>query len=276
MSRKRVLFFDSGVGGLSVVQAALAAGYAADFDYLADNAWLPYGDKPDAALKARVPALLAAAQAAWAPDAIVMACNTASTVALEAARARLGVPIIGVVPPIKPAAAMTQTGVIGLLATPGTIARPYIDDLIARFAPGVQVVRYGSTALVAIAEARLAGRGLDQAGVAREVAAMRALPGAEAMDVAALGCTHFPLLVDVLSVAFGPGVRLLESGPAVARRLGEAAGLEAGAPRLRRAALTAPGAWAQLGPAFQALGFQTTAQLTPQGELLPWEGAQNA
>src|SRR5262249_669056 len=144
----RVLVFDSGIGGLSVFDAIAQAGFAVELDYVADNAWLPYGLKEDAALKARVPALLKALVAQWAPDGVLVACNTASTIALDETRAALAVPVIGVVPPIKPAAAMTKTGVIGLLATPATVRRPYTDDLIAKFASDKRVVRFGSAALV--------------------------------------------------------------------------------------------------------------------------------
>ncbi|HRE45799.1 MAG TPA: aspartate/glutamate racemase family protein, partial [Terricaulis sp.] len=131
---KRVLVFDSGVGGLSVLDALAASGAGYELDYAADNAWLPYGLKSDAQLRARVPALLASLAEQWAPDLIVIACNTASTIALDAVRAAVDVPVVGVVPPVKPAAAQSKTGVIGLLATPATVRRTYTDDLIAQFA----------------------------------------------------------------------------------------------------------------------------------------------
>ena len=118
---KRVLVFDSGVGGLSVLDAIVASGHVLELDYVADNAWLPYGLKSDAELQARVPALLTSLVAQWSPEIVVVACNTASTIALDQTRAALGVPVVGVVPPIKPAAALSKTGVIGLLATPATV-----------------------------------------------------------------------------------------------------------------------------------------------------------
>src|SRR5262245_55644790 len=160
---QRIAIFDSGVGGLSVFDAIAAAGLAVEVDYAADNAWLPYGDKPDDALRERVPRLLAALEAARKPDLIVMACNPASTIALDASRAALKIPIVGVVPPIKPAAALTRSGVIGLLATPATVARSYTDDLIARFGADARVIRYGSKRLVEAAERKLAGLTIDRA-----------------------------------------------------------------------------------------------------------------
>src|SRR5512145_272302 len=154
---KRVLVFDSGVGGLSVLDAIAASEHALELDYVADNAWLPYGLKSDAELRARVPALLQRLVEQWRPEAVVVACNTASTIALDAVRAALTVPVVGVVPPIKPAAALTRTGVIGLLATPATVKRAYTDDLVAQFAADKKVVRHGSAALVQAAEQKLRG-----------------------------------------------------------------------------------------------------------------------
>ncbi|MEJ0059269.1 MAG: aspartate/glutamate racemase family protein [Terricaulis sp.] len=107
---KRALVFDSGVGGLSVLDAIVRSGVELELDYVADNAWLPYGLKSDTEIATRVPALLKRLASQWAPDAIVVACNTASTIALDQTRAALAIPVIGVVPPIKPAAAATKSG----------------------------------------------------------------------------------------------------------------------------------------------------------------------
>src|SRR5262245_30363652 len=115
---KRVLMFDSGVGGLSVLDAVVASGAPVALDYVADHAWMPYGLRSDSEIAARVPDLLSALAAQWRPDAVVVACNTASTIALEGVRAALSMPVVGVVPPIKPAAAASRAGAIGLLATP--------------------------------------------------------------------------------------------------------------------------------------------------------------
>src|SRR5690349_7762666 len=103
---KHVLVFDSGVGGLSVLDAIAASGFALSLGYVADNAWLPYGLKSDADLRARVPALLSSLVRQWTSDAVVVACNTASTIVLPDVRAALSIPVVGVVPPIKPAAAL--------------------------------------------------------------------------------------------------------------------------------------------------------------------------
>jgi glutamate racemase len=269
--RKRALVFDSGVGGLSVVDAIVDAGLMVDLDYLADNAWLPYGEKADAALVARIPALIRAVVDQWAPDAVVVACNTASTIALDAVRAAIALPVIGVVPPIKPAAAATKSGVIGLLATPATVARPYTDDLIAKFAADTTVIRFGSTALVDAAERFLAGGEVDQAAIAEAIHALFDAPGGDRLDVVALACTHFPLLQDELAAAAPRPVQWLDSGVAIARRLKDVSALGEGAARLRRAAFTSP-ADARLWAAFEARGFSTRALVGAGFSVVPDTG----
>lgn len=266
--RKRALVFDSGVGGLSVLDAIVNAGLAVDLDYVADNAWLPYGEKPDAALVARVPALIRALVDEWAPDAVVIACNTASTIALDAVRAAIALPVIGVVPPIKPAAEATKSGVIGLLATPATVARPYTDELIAKFAPDKTVIRFGSTALVGAAERVLAGEDLDQSAVDEAICALFGPPRGGDLDVVALACTHFPLLRAALAAAAPRPVAWLDSGAAIARRLQVVLLLPEGAVRLRRAGFTAA-AGARLWRAFEARGFSARARIGDAFSVVP-------
>lgn len=234
----RVLVFDSGVGGLSVLDSLLVLPRDIAFDYIADNAWLPYGLKPDAALRERVPALLEHVVRQWGSDAVVVACNTASTIALAEVRARLSVPVIGVVPPIKPAAEQTQTGTIGLLATPATVRRPYTDDLIARFAGGQRVIRFGSTALVQAAERKLRGEPADAEAVAEAIAGLFGAEGGVKIDVVALACTHFPLLRAELAAAAPRDVTWLDSGAAIARRVVDVLAPKLGQTRMARAAFT--------------------------------------
>ena len=253
--------FDSGAGGLSVLDAIAASGLAIELDYVADNAWLPYGLKSDTALRARAPALLASLAAQWAPDIVVLACNTISTIALEPVRAALGVPVIGVVPPIKPAAAASRTGVIGLLATPATIGRAYTNDLIADFAADKRVVRFGSAALVAAAEAKLAGAPVDPAAIAEAITGLFGAPGGAEIDVVALACTHFPLLAQELGAAAPRPCRWLDSGAAVARRVGHVLIAGPGQTRARRAGFTDIAAARALAPAFHARGFLELARI---------------
>jgi glutamate racemase len=258
---KRVLVFDSGVGGLSVFDAIVHANLAVELDYAADNAWLPYGLKPDAALKTRVPALLTALYRQWLPDAVVVACNTASTIALDEIRAALPIPVIGVVPPIKPAAALTQTGVIGVLATPATVRRPYTDDLIAKFAVDKTVVRFGSAALVSAAEDKLRGAEPPPAAIAEAIDGLFGATGGADIDVVALACTHFPLLTEELARAAPRACAWLDSGDAIARRAAQVLNVPPGQAHLRRAAFTDADSARALQRAFAARGFDAFARI---------------
>lgn len=258
---KRVLVFDSGVGGLSVLDAIAASGGALTLDYVADNAWLPYGLKSDAQLRERVPALLRSLVAQWAPEAVVVACNTASTIALDAVRAELSIPVVGVVPPIKPAAALTQTGTVGLLATPATVRRAYTDDLITQFAVGKNVVRFGSAALVAAAEQKLRTGVSDQAAITEAIDGLFGAPGGDQIDVVALACTHFPLLASELAAAAPRPAVWLDSGEAIARRVTHVLGAEQGSARVHRAGFTAAGTARDVFSAFRARGFASFAEI---------------
>lgn len=252
---KRVLVFDSGVGGLSVLDAIAASAHGFELDYAADNAWLPYGLKTDEQLRARVPALLARLVEQWAPEAVVVACNTASTIALEPVRAALKIPVVGVVPPIKPAAALTQTGVIGLLATPATVQRAYTSDLIAQFAADKTVIRFGSAGLVQAAERKLRGEPPGPTEITEAISGLFGASGGDQIDVVALACTHFPLLVQELKAAAPRACMWMDSGAAIARRLANVLAAEVGPTRVGRAAFTSgDGARTSLR-AFEARGF---------------------
>ncbi|MEP3651371.1 MAG: aspartate/glutamate racemase family protein, partial [Alloalcanivorax venustensis] len=158
-----ILIFDSGVGGLSVVKALREQMPGAPLAYVCDNAALPYGTKADAWLVRRIVQVCRAAVAASGARVLVVACNTASTLALDALRAQLSVPVVGTVPAIKPAAALSRSGVIGLLATSATVTRPYTDKLIHDFAGHCTVVRVAADGLVDQAERLLAGEPVDGA-----------------------------------------------------------------------------------------------------------------
>ena len=162
-----LLIFDSGVGGLSVLAAIRRLLPDAPIVYAADSAGFPYGTKSAAEIAARVPALLGRLAERYDPALIVIACNTASTIALDAVRAALDLPIVGTVPAIKPAAALSKTRAIGVLGTDATIVQPYVDRLAAEFAADCTVVRHGSAELVELAEAKLRGEATDPAAYAR-------------------------------------------------------------------------------------------------------------
>jgi glutamate racemase len=219
MSDAPILFFDSGVGGLSVMAPTRTLLPGAALVYAADSAGFPYGTRSESEIAARVPALLGRLVERYRPRLVVIACNTASTIALAAVRAALDVPIVGTVPAIKPAAAMTQTGVIGVLGTAATVRQPYVDDLAARFAADRTVLRYGSARLVSLAEAKLAGKAVPHADVAAELAGLTGQPEGDRIDVVVNACTHFPLLAQELATAAAPGTRFVDGGPGIARRV---------------------------------------------------------
>jgi len=211
--------FDSGVGGLSVAAetAALLPGHA--IDYVCDDAFFPYGTRPEHELIDRVEAVASAFVEQVQPSVLVLACNTASTVALPRLRERLALPIVGVVPAIKPAAALSSRRVIGLLGTEATARRRYTQDLIDRFAADCMVIRVGSAELVRLAETHADGAAPPASRIQAILAPFFERPMAEQPDVIVLACTHFPLLRDALQAACPGGVRLIDSGRAIADRV---------------------------------------------------------
>ena len=214
-----ILLFDSGIGGLSVLAELRALLPQAPVIYAADLAGLPYGEKTEAEIAARVSGLLGRMAERFRPRLICIACNTASTIALGMVRDVLETPIVGTVPAIKPAAEMTRTGTIGLLGTAATIRQGYVDDLEAEFAAGKRLIRHAAPELVGAAEAKLRGREPDPAVFARAVAGLREQKGGEAIDTVVLACTHFPLLEQELAGEFGPDVRFVHGAQGIARRI---------------------------------------------------------
>ena len=156
---------DSGVGGLSICPPLLAALPDVHISYLADFEGFPYGTRSEQSLRDRVLSLVTPLMDQVQPDVLVIACNTASTLLLPDLRACLKIPVVGVVPAIKPAAVHSLTKKIGLLATPATVTRTYIDQLIEDFAPDSLVIKVGSSRLVELAEDWLFGRPVDRAEI---------------------------------------------------------------------------------------------------------------
>ena len=214
-----ILVFDSGVGGLSVLKAIRAELPHAPILYVADSAGFPYGTKNPVEIAARVPALLGRLAERYDPAIIVIACNTASTIALDAVRAALDLPIVGTVPAIKPAAALSKTRAIGVLGTDATIVQPYVDRLAGEFAADCAVIRHGSAALVERAEARLRGETANPQAAARALAGLFDQPGGDRMDIVVLACTHFPLVEAELAAASPRPLRFVHGGEGIARRI---------------------------------------------------------
>ncbi|HET9511829.1 MAG TPA: glutamate racemase [Sphingomonas sp.] len=213
-----ILFFDSGVGGLSVVAPTRALLPSAPIVYAADSAGFPYGTRTEAEIAARVPALLGRLVERYRPRLVVIACNTASTIALPVVRAALDVPVVGTVPAIKVAAAMSRTRVVGVLGTQATVRQPYVDDLTTRFAADCTVLRHGSATLVELAEGALAGTPPPREAIAAELAGLFDQPGGEQIDVIVNACTHFPLLEDAMRTV-APHIAFVDGGPGIARRI---------------------------------------------------------
>ena len=213
-----LLFFDSGVGGLSVLGPTRKLLPNAPIVYAADSAGFPYGKRSEAELAARVPALLGRLVERFRPRLAVIACNTASTIALDHVRAALDIPVVGTVPAIKPAAELSKSRVIGVLGTEATVRQPYVDDLAARFAADCTVIRHGSAELVELAEAKLAGQEVPVEAVRAAIAPLVEQPKGREIDVMVLACTHFPLLAEEISAAF-PAIAQVDGGPGIARRI---------------------------------------------------------
>ena len=213
-----ILFFDSGVGGLSVLGPTRALLPNAPIVYVADSAGFPYGKRSEAEIASRVPALLGRLVERFQPRLAVIACNTASTIALEHVRAALDLPVVGTVPAIKPSAEQSRSRVIGVLGTEATVRQPYVDDLAAQFAADCTIIRHGSPELVDLAEAKLAGNAASPADVAAAVRPLFDAEHGKRIDTIVLACTHFPLLAEELRASH-PGVALIDGSPGIARRI---------------------------------------------------------
>jgi len=212
------LVFDTGIGGMGVASALRQLHPTCAITYVMDNAGFPYGNRQPHDIIARVAAVMRAALATCAPDVAVIACNTATTFALETLRQNFNVPFTGCVPPLKPAAAATQSWVIAVLATPATINGAYLAALASTHAPACRVLRHGAANLAQLAEHRFAGRHVTQAAVNAELAGLLAQPGAEAIDAVALGCTHYAWLLPELKAAMPAHVAWFDPAMPVAQQ----------------------------------------------------------
>ena len=222
-----ILFLDSGLGGLSVLAPTRALLPNAPIIYAADYAGIPYGDKSEIVVATRVCALLGMLTERYQPRLAVIACNTASTIALAHVRAVLDLTVVGTVPAIKPAALASRTRVIGVLGTAATIRQPYVDRLSHEFAADCAVLRHAAPELVDAAEAKLRGEAVDPAIITAALAGLTNQPDGAALDTVVLACTHFPLLLDELRAA-APQLLFVDGSAGIARRI---------------AALTAGQAW---------------------------------
>lgn len=254
---KTVLVFDSGVGGLSIYEPIRQQLPELNFLYAFDNACFPYGELSESRLVERCCQVITAVLARHPVDLVVIACNTASTHVLPTLRPMLSIPVVGVVPAIKPAASATRNGCIGLLATPGTIARPYTQRLIQEFAAHHRVLLCGTTELVVQAERKLMGLEVELPVLTEVLAPWQ--QGEQKPDTLVLGCTHFPLLKQEIA-ALLPDVALVDSGAAVAQRVCHLLGAQSvsSQKKISRAYCTRDDdKAARLRPTLQAYGFDS-------------------
>lgn len=222
-----IVVYDSGVGGLSIYQEVAKQCPYHDYVFLSDNEAFPYGTKPEKDLVGRVMRVAAMIAQEYQPDVLVVACNTASTLVLPRLRETYDFNVVGVVPAIKPAAQTSLTKVIGLLATSATIDRDYTKQLVFDFASDCHVISLGSSELVQVAEDKLDGKPIDNKVIAT---ILMPILEAEKLDTLVLACTHFPLLRDEITEVFNQhnkAIRLVDSGSAIAKRVGHFVGAAA-------------------------------------------------
>ena len=227
---KSVVVLDSGIGGMTVVKAIRDINNTISVNYISDNAFFPYGGLETAVLIDRVRDLVAYAIDHFSPQAIVIACNTASTLVLDDLGANFSVPIVGVVPPIKTAGEVSRSHIVGLLATEGTVQRSYLDKLTQEFAPHCQIHRVQCPDLAPMAEAKVRGLAVDKPRLRAALRAFQA-PELAGMDVVILGCTHYPILRDELMDELPGYVQWLDPALPVARQLDRVLAMEGNASR---------------------------------------------
>ena len=226
-----ILVFNSGLGGLTVLREIVRTRPDAHYIYVADDAFFPYGHHGEDEIIARVVPLIGDLIDAHAPDLVVIACNTASTLVMSHLRAEYQVSFVGTVPAIKPACARSTTKLVSVLGTKGTVKREYTKALIRDFAAGCQVTLVGSANLAALAEAALSGNDISDGDILAELApcfVADADDRALRTDTVVLACTHYPLLMDSLVKLAPWPVDWIDPAPAIARRVADLLGPKAG------------------------------------------------
>jgi glutamate racemase len=221
MNAPTIVIFDSGLGGLTVYREVAALLPDARYVYCADDACFPYGELDEGTLTTRLVAIVEVLKQRFEPDIVVIACNTASTVALPALRERFETPFVGTVPAVKPAATASRSKLISVLGTEATVQREYTHALIRDFASDCEVTLVGSARLASLAEADLRGEAVDDSEIEREIAACFVEKDGRRTDVVVLGCTHYPLLVERLQRLAPWPVEWLDPAPAIARRVAD-------------------------------------------------------
>jgi len=247
--------FDSGLGGISVLKEIHRRMPAASLTYVADSAWVPYGSRSEEFIRRRARSLTAFLEEDGA-DIVVVACNTATAAAVPLLRETFHVLVVGMEPAVKPATAATRSGVVGVLATVGTLQSARFAALLDQFGANIQVLTRACPGLVEQVEAGDLD-GPETRALVKQFVAPLVQAGA---DTLVLGCTHFPFLRPLIQAAAGPDVRVIDTGEAVARRVEQVAG--ALSPRLTKIAgvtfWTSGDATALAGPLRKLWGAKAT------------------
>ena len=241
--------FDSGVGGLTVLRALRAALPAADYLYLGDTARLPYGTK-SAESVVRYAGQAADALVQRGIGCLVVACNTASAVAVEALRSRYApLPVLGVVEPgARAAVAATRSGRIAVIATEGPVRAGAYEAAIRRLRPAAEVSAAACALFVALAEEGWTNGDIAERIARRYLAPLLDRPAPP--DVLLLGCTHFPVLAPVLQAVAGPGVTIVDSAATTAAEVRAMQLPSGGSGRIRLLATDGAARFARVGSAF--------------------------
>ena len=251
--------FDSGFGGLSVLRAIRAELPSEDLIYCADHAWLPWGEREVGCVRERARILTGALVGAGA-KAVVVACNTATAAAAEGLRREYDLPVVAMEPAVKPAAAATRNGIVGVLGTGGTLASARFSALLDRYGAGMEVITRPAPELVDAVETddpeQRRTRIADAVGPLIDRGA----------DVIVLGCTHFPFLRAEIEALVGPGIAVIDTGAAVARELArrlETGALDSPPDRTGRERFWTTGDPAALTPALHRLWGAGTLESLP-------------
>lgn len=217
-----IVAFDSGIGGLGIVQSLQQqvqnTSLKLSVDYLADNLVFPYGEQEDNFLIQRIITVIGETIERLEPDLIIIACNTASTIALEVLREHYPeTPFVGCVPPIRWAARISKTKHIGLLATRATVQRPYLKSLKEQFAADCQLIGYGSPILANIAERVFRQESYSSKDIEQEIHTLLEMPTANQIDTICLGCTHYTFVLPQLQELSPRYIQWLDPANAVAK-----------------------------------------------------------
>lgn len=218
MEQPVILVFDSGLGGMTVYRQLHKLFPQARYIYGADNAAFPYGAWEQGALCQRISTVIEQISELYPPDLVVIACNTASTIALSALREKFPMPFVGTVPAIKVAAERSVSKVFSVLATQGTVKRDYTHDLVRKFAKGCNVTLVGAGSLAQMAEQKMRGIPVDMEELRAISKSCFVEKDGQKTDHIVLACTHFPLLSEELARVAQWPVTFIDPAAAIARQ----------------------------------------------------------